>query len=98
MRPRWLVLVAAVGTVAALTPLTAHAAGTRYEAEMGTISQGVVESNHTGFTGTGFVDYTNVTGSYVQWSVNEASAGPQNLTIRYANGTTVNRPMTITVN
>jgi endo-1,4-beta-D-glucanase Y len=101
MRPKWLVLVATVGTVAALAPLvtsSAQAAATRYEAETGTISQGVVESNHAGFTGTGFVNYDNVTGSYVQLSVTAASAGTATIGFRYANGTTVNRPMTITVN
>src|SRR5258707_342066 len=81
-----------------LPVVTAHAATTRYEAENATISQGMVASNHAGFTGTGFVDYTNITGSYVEWNVNVASAGSTDLTLRYANGTTVNRPMNISVN
>jgi len=81
-----------------LPAVTAHAAATRYEAENATISQGAVASNHTGFSGTGFVDYTNVTGSYVEFTVNASSAGTATLSLRYANGTTVNRPMTITVN
>ncbi|MFB9300955.1 hypothetical protein [Kibdelosporangium philippinense] len=33
----------------------------RYEAENATISNGVVESSHAGFSGTGFVNYTNGT-------------------------------------
>ncbi|MEV4178321.1 alpha-galactosidase [Nonomuraea sp. NPDC049709] len=70
----------------------------RYEAENATISQGTVDSNHAGFSGTGFVNYTNVTGSYVESTVTAATAGDATLTLRYANGTTVNRPMTITVN
>ena len=70
----------------------------RYEAEKATISQGAVASDHTGFSGTGFVDYTNVTGSYIQWTVTKASAGNVTLSFRFANGTTVNRPMNITVN
>jgi hypothetical protein len=44
------------------------------------------------------VDYTNVTGSYVQWSINVAAAGTATVAIRFANGTTTNRPMDITVN
>jgi glucose/arabinose dehydrogenase/chitodextrinase len=71
---------------------------TDYQAETATVSQGTVASNHTGFTGTGFVDYTNVAGSYVEFSVNAAAAGTAQLTFRYANGTTVNRAMDITVN
>ncbi|WP_285743616.1 carbohydrate-binding protein [Lentzea sp. NBRC 105346] len=70
----------------------------RYEAERGTISQGVVESNHSGFSGTGFVNYANVTGSAVEWTVNAAQAGPATLVFDYANGTTTNRPMDVTVN
>ncbi len=70
----------------------------RYEAEAATISQGVVESNHAGFTGTGFVNYNNVSGSYVQWTVTSAAARTATLTFRYANGTSVNRPMDIRVN
>ncbi|MER6950629.1 CBM35 domain-containing protein, partial [Nonomuraea sp. NPDC000554] len=69
-----------------------------YQAEDATISQGVVESNHAGFTGTGFVNYDNVTGSYVEWTVNAAAAGPANVELRFSNGTTTNRPMSVAVN
>ncbi|MFF0324772.1 glycosyl hydrolase family 28 protein [Nonomuraea angiospora] len=72
--------------------------GNRYEAENATISQGVVESNHAGFSGTGFVNYDNVAGSYVEFTVNAAAAGTATLTLRYANGTTANRAMDIAVN
>jgi hypothetical protein len=102
-RRRWFLRVAvplagllAMGLAVPLLP--ANAAATRYEAENATISQGTVASNHTGFSGTGFVDYTNVTGSYVQWTVNVASAGTATLSFRYANGTTTDRPMSIAVN
>ena len=76
----------------------AHAAPTRYEAENATLSQAAVATNHTGFSGAGFVDYTNVTGSFVEFTVTAASAGTATLNLRYANGTTTNRPMTIAVN
>ncbi|MGH3648474.1 MAG: YbhB/YbcL family Raf kinase inhibitor-like protein [Micromonosporaceae bacterium] len=76
----------------------AAAAPTRYEAETATISQGVVESNHAGFSGTGFVNGDNVAGSYVQWTVNAANAGTATLTIRYANGTTADRPASLAIN
>ena len=42
----------------------------RYEAESATIFHGVVESNWPGFTGTGFVNYANEVGSYVQFALN----------------------------
>jgi hypothetical protein len=70
----------------------------RYEAENATISQGTVATNHLGFSGTGFVDYTNVAGSYVEWTVTMDAAGTATAKIRYANGSTANRPMDIAVN
>ena len=70
----------------------------QYDAESATISQGVVESDHAGFTGTGFVNYANVIGSFVDFTVNVTQAGPKALRLRFANGTTVNRPMNIIVN
>ncbi|MFI7120270.1 cellulase family glycosylhydrolase [Amycolatopsis sp. NPDC049868] len=100
VRPRWraaLVTVLAAASVP-ISAQTASAAPVRYEAEDATISRGVVESNHTGFTGSGFVNYDNVTGSYVEYTVNAAQAGQHTLTFRYANGTTANRPLDITVN
>jgi endo-1,4-beta-D-glucanase Y len=86
----------AAGLVAVAWPASATAS--RYEAENATISQGVVANNHTGFSGTGFVDYTNVAGSYVQWTISAASAGTASLVVRHANGSTANRPMDISVN
>ncbi|MEA5363405.1 carbohydrate-binding protein [Amycolatopsis sp., V23-08] len=69
-----------------------------YQAEDATITSGVAESNHAGFTGTGFVNYDNATGSAVEFSVDAAAAGSTNVVLRYANGTTVNRPMDVSVN
>jgi Alpha galactosidase A/Alpha galactosidase C-terminal beta sandwich domain/Carbohydrate binding module (family 35) len=70
----------------------------RYQAENATITPGTVDNNHVGFTGTGFANPDNVAGSFVEWTVNAESAGSQSLRIRYANGTTTNRPMDISVN
>ncbi|MFD9943738.1 fibronectin type III domain-containing protein [Nonomuraea sp. NPDC059023] len=75
--------------------VTPRQPGADHQAEDAVISQGVVESNHAGFTGTGFVNYDNVTGSYVEWTVTAATAGTVNAVIRYANGTTVNRPLNV---
>lgn len=96
-------LAAAVLTLLPALPLiaaapSADAAATRYEAENATLSQAAVAANHTGYSGTGFVDYTNVTGGYVEWTVDSATAGATPLALRYANGTTVNRPLDISVN
>ena len=70
-----LILPAILATAMAQPTLAAEPrAATDYQAESATISQGVVESNHSGYTGTGFVNYDNVVGSYVQWSVTAAAA------------------------
>ncbi|WNV86448.1 DUF5010 C-terminal domain-containing protein [Umezawaea sp. Da 62-37] len=69
-----------------------------YQAEDGAVVQGVVESNHAGFTGTGFVNYDNAAGSSVEWTVDAAAAGPVDVVVRFANGTAANRPMTFSVN
>ena len=69
-----------------------------YQAESGSLSQAAVESNHSGFTGSGFVNFDNLVGSSAQWTVNQASAGTATITFRYANGTTSNRAMSISVN
>ena len=72
--------------------------GDRFEAESATLSQAVVQSDHQGFSGSGFVNFDNAVGGYVEWTVESASAGTATLAVRYANGTTVNRPMNISVN
>src|SRR3954468_4405615 len=97
-RPLALAL-AVLGSLLLVPAITspASAATTTYQAENAARSQGVVESNHAGYTGTGFVNYDNVTGSSVTFTVNVGTAGSGSLAFRYANGTTVSRPMTIAV-
>ncbi|WP_157252173.1 YbhB/YbcL family Raf kinase inhibitor-like protein [Nonomuraea typhae] len=90
-------LVAAL-LMSVVAAVPASAAPARHEAEDATVSQGLVESNHPGFSGTGFVNGDNVAGSYTEFTVNAASAGQATIGIRYANGTTVNRPSDVAVN
>ncbi|MGW1060676.1 PQQ-dependent sugar dehydrogenase [Micromonospora rubida] len=85
-----------VGSALMATP--AHAAPIRYEAESATIGQGLAESNHLNFSGTGFADTDNVVGSYVQWTISAATAGTATFTIRYSNGAAADRPADIAVN
>ncbi|MGI5403902.1 glycoside hydrolase family 88 protein [Streptomyces sp. CA-135486] len=70
----------------------------RYEAENAVIHQGAVESNHAGFTGSGFVNYANTAGSHVEFTVETALAQSTTLGLRFANGTSADRPLDITVN
>lgn len=98
MHSRRALLVAGLIVTTLMPALPAHAAPVRYEAESAAITRGAVESNHPGFTGTGFVNYDNVVGSFVEWSIPAATAGNVSVAIRYANGTGVDRPMDISVN
>jgi alpha-L-fucosidase len=81
------------GYVGAATPPAAN----RYEAESGTC-QGTIDSNHTGYSGTGFCNTTNAAGSAMEWTGVQGTAGDATLTFRYANGTTTNRTANLTVN
>ncbi|MFI6508025.1 PQQ-dependent sugar dehydrogenase [Streptosporangium sp. NPDC050855] len=91
-----------VATALALMTAVATAspadAATRYEAESARISQGVVESNHADYSGSGFVNGDNAAGSYVEWTVQAASAGTATVALRYANGSAGNRPGDVSVN
>ncbi|GLZ28846.1 hypothetical protein Lesp02_10360 [Lentzea sp. NBRC 105346] len=95
---RSLLAIVPAAALAFALPAPAVAAPTQYQAETGTvITQGVVESNHAGFTGSGFVNYNNMVGSAVEFTVSSPASGLATLTFRYANGTTANRPMDIFV-
>ncbi|MEU7524487.1 PQQ-dependent sugar dehydrogenase [Saccharothrix sp. NPDC042600] len=78
-------------------PGMATAAPTVHEAESAALSRAVVEADHAGYSGTGFVNYDNVVGSHVEYTVSTAQAGPHRLVFRYANGTTTDRPLSVTV-
>ncbi|MEV0569476.1 CBM35 domain-containing protein [Dactylosporangium sp. NPDC050588] len=78
---------------------TAFAAATRYEAETAPATcDGVVESNHAGYSGSGFCNTNNAVGAAVQFTVTASTTGPATIGIRYANGTTDNRQADIVVN
>lgn len=68
------------------------------EAEKALLNKVVVASNHTGFTGTGFGDYINSTGDFIEWTVNKPTASSTSLKFRYANGSAYNRPLKVEVN
>lgn len=74
-------------------------AQTAYQAEdANVIYKGVIETEHAGHTGTGYVNFETVSGVYLEWAVTMASAGDQTLTFFYALGKEENRPMMLTIN
>jgi hypothetical protein len=75
------------------------ALATNCEAESALLGGGVVASSlHAGYTGTGFADYQGTGSGFVEWTVNIPTAATYQLFIRYANGGTGDRPMSISVN
>jgi hypothetical protein len=68
-----------------------------YEAEYAQLSGAIVASSQPGYTGTGFADYINNSGDYVNWNINTPEAGLYDLSFRYAlqSGT---RPLSIQLN
>ena len=67
------------------------------EAEDAALSGAKIATNHPGFSGSGFVDYVNASGDYVEWTVDVPIAGDYALAFTYALGQG-NRPLAISVN
>jgi hypothetical protein len=73
--------------------------GQRYEAETSpAVCQGTIDSNHAGYSGSGFCNGTNALGAYSELTVNAAAAGTATLGVRFANGASGARPASLVVN
>jgi hypothetical protein len=68
------------------------------EAETAVLSGTQVATNHPDFMGTGFADFINLSGDYVEWTFNKAEAGSALLSFRYSNGKETDRPLQLEVN
>ena len=61
----------------------------RYEAEDAAATcDGTIDSNHAGYSGSGFCNSRNAVGAAAQFTVNADSAGTATVEIRFANGST----------
>src|SRR5205814_8066114 len=69
-----------------------------YEAEQANFSGPVVSTKHPGFTGTGYLDFQNSNGDFVQWTVSGVSAGTHTMDVRFANGSGATISVRVTVN
>lgn len=93
------VVVAALSSATAVSAADAQAATMRYEAESApAVCSGLVASDHSGYSGSGFCDTDNALGASVQFSLDSAAAGTATVTVRYANGSSADRPADISVN
>ena len=60
---------------------------TIYEAEdANTLYKAVIENEHSGFSGSGYVNYDNEPGGYIEWLIPMAESGEQTITVFYAHG------------
>jgi hypothetical protein len=59
---------------------------------------GIIDNKWAGYTGTGFCDTTNATGTGINWSVDILAGGTYTLTWRYAHGKTDDRSARLLVN
>lgn len=56
---------------------------------------GAVESDHAGYTGTGYANVANAAGTTLTWAISVATPGRYSFAVRYANGATTARPAVI---
>ncbi|THV36464.1 family 43 glycosylhydrolase [Glycomyces buryatensis] len=72
---------------------------TRYEAEgSGATCTGTIDSNHSGYSGTGFCNGDNTDSAYAEFTVQASAAGTATLDLRFANGSSAGRPADLIVN
>lgn len=71
---------------------------TLIEAEDATLSGARVARDNAGYGGTGYVDFINDSGDWIEFTFDAPAAGGYELTFRYANGTTADRPLVLSVN
>ncbi|MES5819383.1 carbohydrate-binding protein [Streptomyces sp. RG80] len=87
------------GTLVALAGPNAQAATSRYEAETApAVCTGAIETEWSGYSGSGFCNADNATGAYAQFTVTAPAAGTATVAVRFANGTTTARTANIIVN
>jgi beta-glucanase (GH16 family) len=86
-------------TPAATPTPTATPVPGKYEAENAALSGGAkVNTDHTGFSGTGFVDGYLAVGASTTFTVNASAAGNYSASLRYANSMGSSRTLSIYVN
>jgi hypothetical protein len=70
---------------------------TQFEAENAITSGGGLNTNHPGYSGTGFWDNVGTVSNYIEFTINSKSGGSTDITCRYSSGDS-NKTMTMYVN
>ncbi len=86
------------GTTSVTVNFAASSQGLKYEAENAVLSGCNVASDRTGYSGTGFVGGLNSAGDSMTFNVNAPFTGNYNVDMRYANGQSNARTISIYVN
>jgi uncharacterized delta-60 repeat protein len=81
-----------------IRPATTNPGPTTVQAETAAMSGARPSSINDGYTGSGYADYANASGDWVDFAVDSAAAGTRMLTFRYANGSSNDRPLELRVN
>lgn len=61
-------------------------------------AEGVIETDHNGYIGSGYLNFNNETGASGSWKILAQSSGTITLSVIFANGGTAARPLTVSVN
>ncbi len=69
-----------------------------YEGENAMLINSVVETTNSGFSGAGYANFNNEIGSAVEFPVCVSQDGQMNVHITFANGSSINRPVSVSVN
>jgi hypothetical protein len=92
-------LAALLSTTATAFGVDTSAATNRYEAENPPATcDGTIDSNHSGFSGSGFCNAGNTTGAAVEFTVSSTTAKSAALQLRFANGGAGSRSADVLVN
>ncbi|WP_220448271.1 cellulase family glycosylhydrolase [Nonomuraea diastatica] len=84
---------------AIMSAIGGSGSATTYEAEVSpALCTGTIDSNWSGYSGTGFCNGNNTVGAYAQFTVNASAAGTATLRVRFANGVATARPASLIVN
>lgn len=68
------------------------------EAEDAFLSGALIAANHANYNGTGFVDFKNAAGDYIEWTLKIDVPGMYNIEFTYANASFAERSLQITYN
>jgi len=86
------------GNITANCEVTVAGKNAKYEAEDAALNGIIVYDNHRNFSGTGFVAPFWVVGDYVEYTIQHAEEGNQNIILRYCNGYAEDRTISLYVN